>query len=166
MKVNLVVKDGIKVALGLSDKEAKAINEVANEVARKEMQVLARQIEQKKFRPAASSLTKILKKMPMAAGKLAEKLGRWDAIKVLAEIGLKRAVTGGKVTSRLAEYFCEVSIPALRKRTPRKPAPRKRTPRKPAPRKPTSRKRKYGKRRAGANQPRARRRPMVVAHQP
>lgn len=126
MNVKQEVKEGIKLALGLNDKEAGAVSEVANEVARKEVQILARQLGQKKFRPAASTLTKILKKMPRAAGKLAKKLGRWDAIKVLVEIGFKRAMTGGKVTSRLAEYFCEASVSAPRKPTSQRRKPGKR----------------------------------------
>jgi hypothetical protein len=126
MNVKQVVKEGIRLALGLSDKEARAISEVANEVAKKEVQILARQIEQRKFRPAASTLTRILEKMPRDAGKLAKKLGRWEAIKVLAEIGFKRILTGGKVTARLAEYFCEASVPAPRGARPQRRKPRKR----------------------------------------
>jgi hypothetical protein len=116
MDIERIVRHVLKVALGISDKEARAITDVWNEAAKQEMQNLMGHCLARKFRQAALTLIRLLGKLPQAfLGRLRKKLGVIVAAKLVGKIAFNLA--GGRLLTRL--------IVILRRAIPRKPSVKK-----------------------------------------
>jgi hypothetical protein len=123
MDMEQKLKNALKMALGINNKEASAIMEVWDEVAKREKQKLMRSLAARKFRPAAAALIKLLAKLPRNfMGRLRKKLGLVGAARLAGKITFNLASGRWlRLTGRLIKFFTRCMPGPKKPRPPKKP---------------------------------------------